>query len=201
MAKPKSRTQLYKGILTLLFGAVFATMVFLEVDPFGGNNHAVAQEQTAHDTVNLTLQLADGPVEIELWRDVAPLHVERIATLAAEGFYNGIVFHRVIENFMAQTGDPTGTGMGGSTLPDLKAEFSDESFVRGTLGMARSQSPNSANSQFFITFGATPHLNGQYTVFGQVVAGMDRVDAIKKGAGSGGVVTDPDAIVSLTVND
>jgi len=138
-----------------------------------------AQGLDAENTLIITL--ADGPVTVELLPDVAPQHVERIKTLARDGFYDGIVFHRVIDGFMAQTGDPTGTGRGGSDLPDLPAEFSNTPFERGTLGMARTQNPNSANSQFFITFGATPHLNGQYTVFGRVVDGMERVDAIARG--------------------
>lgn len=199
MAKPQSRKTLSKGVLATSLAAAFTVLLAAPV-LLPITTQAMAQE-TAHDTVSLTLQLADGPVGIELWRDVAPLHVERITTLAAEGFYDGIVFHRVIDGFMAQTGDPTGTGRGGSPLPDLPAEFSAEPFVRGTLGMARSQSPNSANSQFFITFGDTAHLNGQYTVFGQVVEGMDRVDAIKKGAGGSGVVTDPDSIVTFKINE
>src|SRR5690606_27805487 len=113
--------------------------------------------------------------------DLAPCHVEQVTTLINQGFYDGIVFHRVIDGFMAQTGDPTGTGMGGAELPDIPAEFSDASFARGTLGMARSQSPNSANSRFFIVFEPAPHLNGQYTVFGEVTSGMEHVDALKKG--------------------
>ncbi|WP_294539636.1 peptidylprolyl isomerase [uncultured Rhodoblastus sp.] len=129
----------------------------------------------------LNLQLKDGTVVIRLRPDLAPRHVERIKELAKAGFYDGIVFHRVIEGFMAQTGDPTGTGMGGSKLPNLPAEFSAEPFKRGTLGMARSSSPNSANSQFFICFAPAPFLNGQYTVFGEVVSGMEFVDKIKRG--------------------
>jgi peptidylprolyl isomerase len=159
--------------------------------------NALAAAET--DPANtLYLQLKDGRVVIRLRPDLAPKHVERIKTLAKKGFYDGIVFHRVIEGFMAQTGDPTGTGMGGSDLPNLPAEFSSAPFVRGTLGMARSQSPNSANSQFFITFAPAPFLNGQYTVFGEVVSGMEIVDKIKKGnAAANGVVENPDKIVSL----
>src|SRR5690242_21846856 len=117
----------------------------------------------------LVLDLKDGPVKIKLRPDLAPAHVERIKTLTGQGFYDGVVFHRVIPGFMAQTGDPTGTGMGGSELPNLKAEFSQEAHKRGTTSMARSASPNSANSQFFICFDDSPWLNGQYTVWGQVV--------------------------------
>jgi peptidylprolyl isomerase len=148
----------------------------------------------AEDPSNtLYMQLKDGRVVIRLRPDLAPQHVERIKTLAKKGFYDGIVFHRVIEGFMAQTGDPTGTGMGGSDLPNLPAEFSKAPFARGTLGMARSQSPNSANSQFFICLAPAPFLDGQYTVFGEVVSGMEFVDKIKRGEPP----TNPDKIISL----
>ena len=149
------------------------------------------------DTIHM--ETSQGPVTIKLRPDLAPDHVARITELAREGFYDGIVFHRVIEGFMAQTGDPTGTGTGGSTKPDLKAEFSDENHVRGTCSMARTSDPNSANSQFFICFEDAPHLNRQYTVWGQVTDGIENVDKLKKGAGSGGTVTDPDKIVSMKV--
>jgi cyclophilin family peptidyl-prolyl cis-trans isomerase len=151
---------------------------------------ALAQEDKSNF---VTLQLKSGPVVIRLRPDLAPKHVERIKELAKAGFYDGVVFHRVIEGFMAQTGDPTGTGMGGSKLPNLPAEFSAEPFKRGTLGMARSNSPNSANSQFFICFAPAPFLNGQYTVFGEVVSGMEFVDKIKRGEPP----ADPDKIISL----
>ncbi|WP_191059026.1 peptidylprolyl isomerase [Geminicoccus harenae] len=129
----------------------------------------------------LIIELASGKVTVELRPDLAPAHVARIKELARDGFYDGIVFHRVIPGFMAQTGDPTGTGMGGSDKPNLKAEFTRTPFERGTLGMARSQNPNSANSQFFICFDRADWLDGQYTVFGKVVDGMELVDAIAKG--------------------
>nr|WP_245545283.1 peptidylprolyl isomerase [Parvibaculum lavamentivorans] len=142
------------------------------------------------------LDLKDGRVVIELLPEIAPEHVERIKTLAREGFYDGIVFHRVIPGFMAQTGDPTGTGMGGSMLPDLRAEFTrEESFQRGTLGMARSQSPNSANSQFFIVFDDASFLDGEYTLFGRVVEGMEHVDNIAAGEPP----ANPDKIVKMQV--
>ena len=135
--------------------------------------------QAARDPENtLLIDLKDGRVVIELLPDVAPKHVARIKELAREGFYDGVVFHRVIPGFMAQTGDPTGTGRGGSRKPNLPAEFSPTPFERGTIGMARTQDPNSANSQFFICFRPTPHLNGQYTVWGRVVEGMEHVDRI-----------------------
>lgn len=149
----------------------------------------------------LILELKSGAVKIELKPDLAPGHVERIRTLAEEGFYDGIVFHRVIPGFMAQTGDPTGTGMGGSKLPNLKAEFSNARHVRGTAAMARSASPDSANSQFFICFDDAPWLDRQYTVWGQVVEGMEHVDAIKKGGehNNGAIEGEPDAIVKARI--
>ncbi len=146
----------------------------------------------------LLMDLKDGQVVIEMLPDFAPKHVERIKELVRQKFYDGVVFHRVIEGFMAQGGDPTGTGTGGSGQ-NLDAEFSDAQHVRGTLSMARSQNPNSADSQFFICFGEAPHLNGQYTVWGRVVDGMEFVDQIKRGSGSGGIVSDPDKIIKLRV--
>jgi peptidylprolyl isomerase len=130
----------------------------------------------------LTLSLSSGgDVVIKLRPDLAPGHVERITELASKGFYDGVLFHRVIPGFMAQTGDPTGTGMGGSDLPDIKAEFSKAPHVRGTLSMARKPSPDSANSQFFICLDDARFLDGQYTVWGEVESGMEHVDAIPKG--------------------
>ncbi|MFN3293263.1 MAG: peptidylprolyl isomerase [Gemmobacter sp.] len=150
---------------------------------------------------------ANGTVVIELRDDLAPRHVERIVTLAEQGAYDGVVFHRVIEGFMAQTGDVefgkgsdlSRAGMGGSALPDLKAEFSAAPFDRGVVGMARAQNPDSANSQFFIMFAPGHFLNGDYTVVGQVVSGMDVVDRIKRGAGQSGAVRNPDRMVKVTV--
>jgi peptidylprolyl isomerase len=136
----------------------------------------------ADDTLTLTLTLSTGgDVVIKLRPDLAPGHVERITTLARDGFYDGVVFHRVIPGFMAQGGDPTGTGYHGSELPDIKAEFSGEPHTRGTCSMARSQSPDSANSQFFICFDDAGFLDGQYTVWGQVESGMEFVDALPVG--------------------
>jgi peptidylprolyl isomerase len=129
----------------------------------------------------LTLTLESGDVVIKLRPDLAPLHVERVAELANEGFYDGVVFHRVIPGFMAQGGDPTGTGMSGSPKPNLPAEFSKEPHVRGVASMARTQDPNSANSQFFIVFDDATFLDGQYTVWGQVIEGMEHIDALPKG--------------------
>jgi len=147
----------------------------------------------------LLIELKTGIVKIEMRPDLAPQHVARIKELAREGFYDGIVFHRVIEDFMAQTGDPEGTGMGGSGK-NLMAEFSNEPHRRGAVSMARSSSPNSADSQFFIVLDDAPHLNGQYTLWGQVVDGMEHVDQIKKGVESmNGKVYDPDKMLSVKV--
>lgn len=146
----------------------------------------------------LYLDLKDGRVTIELYPEKAPKHVERIKELVREGFYDGIVFHRVIDGFMAQTGDPTGTGMGGSGQ-NLDAEFNDMPHKRGTVSMARAQHPDSADSQFFICFKDCDWLNGQYTVWGQVTDGMKYVDNIKKGAPYSGQVEDPDIIVKMMV--
>jgi cyclophilin family peptidyl-prolyl cis-trans isomerase len=147
----------------------------------------------------LELTLKTGIVTIALRPDIAPKAAERLLTLAQEGFYDGTPFHRVIPGFMAQGGDPTGTGMSGSDKPNLPAEFSKEAkFELGTVGMARTGDPNSANSQFFICLAATPWLDGQYTIVGQVVSGMEHVDAIKKGEGQSGSVKDPDRIEKMT---
>ena len=143
----------------------------------------------------LVLETTKGRVVIELRPDLAPLHVERIKTLARDGFYDGTPFHRVIEGFMAQGGDPTGTGTGGSKLPDLKAEFSSEPHVRGVCSMARTSNPNSANSQFFIVFDDARFLDRQYTVWGKVTEGMENVDKIKRGE----PVRDPDRITTMRV--
>ena len=159
-----------------------------------------APAQTDDPENTLIMELEGGPVTIRLRPDIAPQHAERLKTLARQNFYDGLVFHRVIAGFMAQTGDPTGTGSGGSDLPDLPAEFSDVPFTRGVVGMARTSDPNSANSQFFITYADAPFLNGQYTVVGEVVEGMEHVDAIKKGdQAQNGLVQDPDRIVDLRV--
>ena len=146
---------------------------------------------------HLTLSLKDGPVTIELKPDLAPKHVARFCELAEQGFYDGIVFHRVIDGFMAQTGDPTGTGMGGSGQ-NLKAEFTAEPHKRGILSMARAQDPDSADSQFFICFQESSFLDGQYTAWGQVIEGMEFVDKIKRGdSNNNGSVDDPDKIISF----
>jgi peptidylprolyl isomerase len=155
-----------------------------------------SKDETMADADTLTLTLSTGgDVVIRLRPDLAPGHVERIAGLARDGFYDGVVFHRVIPGFMAQGGDPTGTGTGGSDLPDLKAEFSDEPHVRGTCSMARTSDPHSANSQFFICFDDAEFLDGQYTVWGQVESGMEYVDALPVGEPP----RDPGKIIKATI--
>lgn len=152
---------------------------------------------TSDSENTLILELKDGPVVIALRPDLAPNHVARVKELAREGFYDGAAFHRVIPGFMAQTGDPTGTGSGGSDLPDLKAEFSNEKHKRGTVSAARTNNPNSANSQFFICFDEAPWLDRQYSIWGEVVEGMDYVDQIKQGSEhhNGSVSGEPDRII------
>ncbi len=171
------------GILSL---ALFAGLLLM-VTP--------EDAQAGKDENTLFMDLKYGRVVIELRTDLAPKHVTRIKKLVREGFYDGIVFHRVIEGFMAQSGDPTGTGTGGSSYPDLKAEFTSAPYVRGTLGMARSSSPNSANSQFFITFRSTAFLDGKYTVWGKVIKGMEFVDMIARGEPP----ANPDKIIKMQV--
>ena len=144
------------------------------------------------------MDIRPGRVVIRLRPDLAPKHVERVKLLCHEHFYDGTPFHRVIDGFMAQGGDPTGSGSGGSKYPDLKAEFSQTAhFLRGTVGAARTQNPDTANSQFYICFAPAPFLDGQYTIWGQVVSGMDFVDQLKKGAGSSGSVSNPDKIIKM----
>ncbi len=155
---------------------------------------SVAHADTDKENL-LYLDLDYGRVEIKLLPDIAPNHVARIKKLTRDGFYDGIVWHRVIGGFMAQTGDPTGTGTGGSDMPDLKAEFSDYNYERGTIGMARTANPDSANSQFFICFDDCSFLNGQYTVWGQVVEGMKYVDMIEKGEPP----ASPDKIIKASI--
>lgn len=169
---------------------IFKRFIFLFIlIIFTGN----AMAENANE--KLLIELSHGDVVIELHSDIAPLHVDRIKTLVKDGFYDGIIFHRVIEGFMAQTGDPTGTGYGGSDYPDLRAEFSNKPFERGTIGMARSSNPNSGNSQFFICFEPAPFLNGQYTVWGTVIEGMENVDKIARGEPP----ANPDKIIKMTV--
>ena len=181
-----------RNVLAILFFFIFT-------------NYTLAKDDV------MIMKLKNGKVKIELFKDVAPKHVERIVTLANEKKFDGVVFHRVIEGFMAQTGDvkfgnsnsenynPKLAGTGGSEYPDLKAEFSNANHERGTLSMARSNDPNSANSQFFICFEPASHLDRQYTVFGKVIEGMEFVDLIKRGDGANGKVSKPDKIISLTI--
>ena len=189
----------------------FCILIFLTTSALGDGlatstiPDASADQQEEHNMVkdpenSIKIELKSGDVYIELLPDVAPGHVDRIKELAREGFYDGVPFHRVIDGFMAQTGDGQfGNGTGGSSKPDLKAEFNSTPHLRGTVSMARTAVPDSANSQFFICFGPTPHLDGQYTVFGQVVEGMELVDGIKKGSGQGGEVKDPDKMITVKV--
>jgi peptidylprolyl isomerase len=199
---------------TLVAGGVFA----LGLAVLGG--YALSQSATpamaqAVDGPgpNLVIDVtgeANGKVVIDMLPDLAPNHVAQITALAKAGKYDGVVFHRVIDGFMAQTGDvafgksggdTSRAGMGGSDLPDIPAEFSKETFARGIVGMARSQNPDSANSQFFIMFAPGPFLDEQYTVVGRVISGMDVVDQIKRGAGGNGEVTNPDQMAHVTVED
>jgi len=186
--------------------AAFAAFILLAACSNGIEPESSVKPETPESAAGLDLEntiyldLKDGRVVIELLPELAPKHVARIKNLAREGFYDGLKFHRVIDGFMAQTGDPTGTGTGGSDYPDLPAEFSQTAeFERGTVGMARTPDPNSANSQFFINYAATPGLDGQYTIFGRVVEGMEYVDNITKGAKPSGIVANPDVIVRMQV--
>ena len=188
MNAPMKRAAIILGIILAALGIFFAASI---AAPTG----AMAQEGTPH----LLLELKDGTVDIELLPAIAPKHVERIVTLAGQGFYDGIVFHRVIEGFMAQTGDPTGTGGGGSDLPDVVAEFNATHYDRGIIGAARTNDPDTFNSQFFITLADAGFLDGQYTVFGKVVSGMEFVDNIKKGDPQSGLMDSPDKIVSAKI--
>ena len=195
----------------LIAGGLFA-LGLAALGGFALSQSATAQDATDGPGPNLVIEVAGsttGTITIDMAADVAPNHVAQITALAREGAYDGVVFHRVIDGFMAQTGDVefgrTGgdiaqAGMGGSTKPDLAAEFSSLPFDRGVVGMARSMDPNSANSQFFIMFAPAPHLDGQYTVVGRVISGMDVVDGIKKGdEAQNGLVTEPDYMAKVTV--
>ena len=177
---------MYKRLFIIFLGIMCVTMA------------KPVKKATASSSKFITIETSKGKVVIETLPKIAPNHVKRIKELVKQRFYDGIIFHRVIEGFMAQTGDPTGTGMGGSDLPDLKAEFNNLPHERGTLSMARSQNPDSANSQFFICFQPAPFLDRQYTVFGKVISGMEFVDKIKRGdSNNNGAVTDPDKIISF----
>lgn len=205
---PRERTI---QILVALFVLVFGAILFVRYSPWGSPEPRYWDSQESQESQAVAppydgvmpvieMELAGGTVTIQMRPDLAPKHVAQIVELTKQGFYDGIVFHRVIDGFMAQTGDPTGTGMGGSELPDIEAEFTDTPFVRGVVGMARSQSPDSANSQFFIVYDDAGFLNGQYSVVGEVIEGMEYVDEIKKGSEqANGQVDDPDSIISMRV--
>lgn len=195
--------------LLILGGAFLAAYAWTQFQP----EPVVAANVSSVDNPVLEIMVAgeaNGVIKLELFEDVAPGHVERIITLAESGAYDDVIFHRVIEGFMAQTGDvehgkvgadTARAGTGSSDMPNLAAEFSDRSFDRGALGMARSAAVDSANSQFFIMFSPAPHLNGQYTVVGQVFEGLDILDAIKRGAGpNGAVIGEPDIMKTVTVS-
>lgn len=197
----------------LLVGGLFvAGLAVLGYSTFGPFVSPVMAQEDGPGP-NLVIEVsgeANGQIVIDLASDVAPKHVEQISALAREGQYDGVVFHRVIDGFMAQTGDVefgksggdlSSAGMGGSSRPDLPAEFSSLSFDRGVVGMARAMDPNSANSQFFIMFAPAPHLDGQYTIVGRVISGMDVVDAIKRGQGRNGEVDGPDIMAKVTVTE
>ena len=173
-------------------GALMSDAVSPSADAQGTPAGALDPQNTVYMDVKY------GRVVIRLRPDLAPKHVERVKLLCHEHFYDGTPFHRVIDGFMAQGGDPSGTGTGGSKYPDLPAEFSTSAhFLRGTVGAARTQNPNTANSQFYICFAPAPFLDGQYTIWGQVVSGMEFVDDLKKGSGSSGSVSSPDKIVKM----
>ena len=199
-----------KLIIGGIFAAGFAVLGYYWLDSAQG----IAQTPPPGDAPVLEITVAGeatGVIQVTLRPDLAPQHVERVVALAESGAYDGVVFHRVIDGFMAQTGDvqfgraggdTARAGMGGSDLPNLPAEFSDEPFARGVMGMARSQSPNSANSQFFLMFAPAPHLNRNYTVVGQISEGLEVLDAIKRGTGSNGaVVGEPDVMERVRVLD
>jgi peptidylprolyl isomerase len=185
MNSPLKRAGMIVGTMVAAVGIFIAASI-------AAPSASMAQQGSPH----WLIELKDGTVDIELLKDVAPKHVERIIELTDKGFYDGIVFHRVIDGFMAQSGDPTGTGAGGSDLPDVVAEFSKElSFQRGIVGAARTNDPNTFNSQFFITFGDASFLDGQYTIFGKVASGMEFVDNITRGEPP----ASPDKIVSAKI--
>jgi peptidylprolyl isomerase len=190
-ARQGSAALLNSGGSTMLFRFAAALIAAFLLMPLSASAETLDPQNTIY------MDIPAGLVVIKLLPDIAPNHVARVKELTRQGFYDGTPFHRVIPGFMAQGGDPTGTGTGGSKLPDLKAEFSNVPFTRGMIGAARTDDPNSANSQFFIMFGEAPNLNGQYTIWGQVVSGMEFVDKIKKGGGDDGMVDNPDRIVKM----
>ncbi len=187
-----------RRLLLKIFGMGALMTASASAQPAADDTGDVPQKPDLENTIYMDLTY--GRVVIRLRPDLAPKHVERVKMLCREGFYDGTPFHRVIEGFMAQGGDPTGTGQGGSKYPNLPAEFTNSvHFLRGTVGAARTQDPDSANSQFYIMFAPSPHLDGQYTIWGQVIDGMQFVDMIKRGSGGSGTVSNPDRIVHMRV--
>jgi len=193
---------MYRRSFLLSGVAAVAAIIAARVPAFAqaGTGAAPGKPQIKDPENTLIMTLKNGDVYIELFPDVAPKTVAQIKTLTRQGFYDGTPFHRVIEGFMAQGGDPTGSGSGGSKLPNVPAEFNNRHFVRGVAGMARTSDPNSGNSQFFIMFAPAPSLDGQYTAWGRVISGMDYVDQIRRGTGGNGkVVGEPDKIIRMRV--
>ncbi len=187
-----------RRLLLKIFGMGALMTASASAQPAADDTGDAPQKPDLENTIYMDLTY--GRVVIRLRPDLAPKHVERVKMLCREGFYDGTPFHRVIEGFMAQGGDPTGTGQGGSKYPNLPAEFTNSvHFLRGTVGAARTQDPDSANSQFYIMFAPSPHLDGQYTIWGQVIDGMQFVDMIKRGSGGSGTVSNPDRIVHMRV--
>ncbi len=187
-----------RRLLLKIFGMGALMTASASAQPAADDTGDASQKPDLENTIYMDLTY--GRVVIRLRPDLAPKHVERVKMLCREGFYDGTPFHRVIEGFMAQGGDPTGTGQGGSKYPNLPAEFTNSvHFLRGTVGAARTQDPDSANSQFYIMFAPSPHLDGQYTIWGQVIDGMQFVDMIKRGSGGSGTVSNPDRIVHMRV--
>lgn len=202
----KKSKNMFKSLILITLSLFLINKSFSLEDTNNYNKNSdknYAEEEVIPDNVNLDnlllMELKDGVVVIELYPDKAPWHVYRVKLLTANGFYDGLTFHRVIKNFMAQTGDPTGTGMGGSQYGPLRSEFNDLKHIRGIVSMARSSDVNSANSQFFIvTAKKAPHLDNQYTIFGKVIKGMDLIDNIKVGDNTNnGMVKDPDKIIKM----
>lgn len=194
---------MFKRILFLIFSIFISFNLNAKIIDLNKESQNVVEKKVLDPKNTLYIELKDGIVVAELFPDLAPTHVQRIKTLTKSGFYDNVKFHRVIDGFMAQTGDPTGTGRGGSKLGKLYAEFNKEHHTRGTLSMARASDPNSANSQFFIITGVFfPELDGKYTVFGRVVEGMELVDKIKSGDSSkNGMVENPDVMIKVATGE
>ncbi len=194
---------MFKKLLLPFFILIFSLNSFAIDFQVDETNQATLEKKDPEPKNTLYIELKDGIVIAELFPDIAPMHVQRIKTLTKEGFYDNVKFHRAISGFMAQTGDPTGTGRGGSRLGRVYAEFNNEHHIRGTLSMARSSDPNSANSQFFIITGEFfPELDNQYSIFGRVISGMEHVDKIKSGdSAKNGMVENPDVMLKVITGD